>query len=84
MDDFRMVRNMTDPPDEMWEIGRREAIDAIGRCHGFFLVAICDDADGDKEAVVNLQTGPGLLAGDVMATAVNEAIRIASFIEDED
>lgn len=84
MSDFRLLRNMEDPPDEMWEIGRREAQDTLGRCHGFFLVAICDDEEGDLEAVVNLQTGPDMLAGQMMATAVNEAGRIASMILESD
>ena len=92
MDDHSHIhRQMVDPPDEMWEISKREMIDTISRSKGFFVMAICESEDepGELEAVCGVHTGPDLMSLQVLTAAQMELWRVTGMIsqigqEDED
>lgn len=75
---------MSDPPAEMWEIGRREAMDVLSGCEGFFLVAVQYDPDGELESVAAMSTGPDIASGGLVLLAQKEIKRVLELLmEDE-
>lgn len=84
MDEIRINRNMSDPPAEMWEIGRREAMAVLNKCEGFFLVAVQKDSDGELESVAAMSTGPNIASGGLVLLAQKEVQRVLELLlEDE-
>ena len=62
---------MLSPPDEMYEVGLRRAVDVLKWCDGFVLVGVkrCEDGEEALDAKVASQTGPSLGSSELFTVA---------------
>lgn len=81
MDDGLDVRRfMSDPPAEVFEISRREAVDLLAASRGFVLFAVVEE-DGEAQLASSMSTGPDLGSGELLSAVYAQLVNLIGMVQ---